>query len=172
MHSHMGSGSGVTNSSGVGLGVGSGVGANNLSRVTSGVDLLFGRDFTGPGYDFEVKTATFWKATLTFIFSGDATRQSKSSRAALTLSVGRMHQWMCLVKVGKFISEYAAIFLTAGIEAVLEEVVEQCLKPAAAAPSDSSREAILEAAALEQVVASSAELWAIFQPYAHLSSAR
>ena len=28
-------------------------------------------------------------------------RQSKSERAGLTLRVGRMHQWMCLVKVSK-----------------------------------------------------------------------
>jgi hypothetical protein len=41
----MGSGSGVTNSLGVGLGVGSGVGAKKLLGVTSGVDCLFGSDF-------------------------------------------------------------------------------------------------------------------------------
>jgi hypothetical protein len=40
----MGSGSGVTNSLGVGSGVGSGVGVNNHSGVTLGVDLLFGSD--------------------------------------------------------------------------------------------------------------------------------
>jgi hypothetical protein len=39
----MGSGSGVTNSLGVGLVVG--LGANNLSGVTFGVALLFGSDF-------------------------------------------------------------------------------------------------------------------------------
>jgi hypothetical protein len=37
----MGSGSGETNSLGVGSGVGLGVGANNLLGVTLGVDLFF-----------------------------------------------------------------------------------------------------------------------------------
>ncbi len=36
-----------------------------------------------------------------FSVAGEDTRQSKSERAGLTLRVGRMHQWMCLVKVRK-----------------------------------------------------------------------
>ena len=35
-----------------------------------------------------------------FAMSGETTGQSKSSRSALLLPVGRMHEWMCLVKVG------------------------------------------------------------------------
>ena len=31
------------------------------------------------------------------------------------------------MKVGKFIQEYAAVYLTAGLENVLEEVLTQCL---------------------------------------------
>ena len=40
-HSHMGSGSGATNSSGSG----SGVGSKKLSGVSSGVDILLGSEF-------------------------------------------------------------------------------------------------------------------------------
>ena len=41
-----------------------------------------------------------------FTVSGDIMRQSKSARAALQLSVGRFHRWMCDVRLGKFIHEY------------------------------------------------------------------
>lgn len=41
-----------------------------------------------------------------FTVSGDVMRQSKSARAALQLSVGRFHRWMCDVRLGKFIHEY------------------------------------------------------------------
>jgi len=47
----------------------------------------------------------------------------RSSRAGLSLNVGKMHRWMCLVKVGKFVHESAAIYMTAAIESVLEELV-------------------------------------------------
>lgn len=40
-----------------------------------------------------------------FTVSGDMVRQSKSTRAALQLSVGRFHRWMCDVRLGKFIHE-------------------------------------------------------------------
>ena len=105
------------------------------------------------------------RAAAMFAISGDATRQSKSNRASLTLPVGRMHQWMCLVKVGKFIHEYAAIYLTAGMESILEEVVGHCLAVA-------GRDSTLTASLLEQVVSTNGEIWGIFQPYAHLSSSR
>ena len=45
----------------------------------------------------------------------------------LFLDVGKVQQWMCTVKVGKFIQEYAAVYLTAGLENILEEVLTQCL---------------------------------------------
>ena len=61
-----------------------------------------------------------------FAMSGETTAQSKSSRGALILPVGRMHEWMCLVKIGTYVTEYAAIYLTATIEAVLEEIVVLC----------------------------------------------
>ena len=42
------------------------------------------------------------RAAAMFAISGDATRQTKSSRAGLSLHVGKMHRWMCLVKVGRY----------------------------------------------------------------------
>ena len=46
------------------------------------------------------------RAAAMFTVSGDMVRQSKSARAALQLSVGRFHRWMCDVRLGKFIHEY------------------------------------------------------------------
>ena len=45
------------------------------------------------------------RAAAMFTVSGDMVRQSKSARAALQLSVGRFHRWMCDVRLGKFIHE-------------------------------------------------------------------
>jgi hypothetical protein len=57
-HSHMGSGSGVTNSSGVG----SGVGTNYLSGVTLGGDILFGSDFGSGLFAFGLSAKMMPKA--------------------------------------------------------------------------------------------------------------
>ena len=42
-------------------------------------------------------------------------------------TIPRYQQWMFTVKVGKFIQEYAAVYLTAGLENIPEEVLTQCL---------------------------------------------
>lgn len=102
------------------------------------------------------------RAGAMYNLSSDQSRQTKSSRAGVFLDIGRVHQWMGTVRIGKFIQEYAAVYLTAGLENILEEVVSLCL---ASAPE-------VTTAVLEQVVASSPQLWGIFQPYAHLSSCR
>ena len=128
-----------------------------------------------------------------FAMSGETTGQSKSSRGALILSVGRMHEWMCLVKIGTYVTEYAAIYLTSTIEAVLEEIVvlckenmekcanksPLCARASTAASSKNtknklnySESPLFNADLLEKVVATSGEVWAIFQPYAHLNSSR
>ena len=59
--------------------------------------------------------------------SNDQTWQKKSSRAGLFLDIGKVQQWMCTVKFGKYILEYAAVYLTAGHVDILEEVSTQCL---------------------------------------------
>ena len=72
---------------------------------------------------------------------------------------------MTLVKVGKFVHEIAAIYLTAGIETIMEDLVAKCLE----AVGSSSR---ISSSLLEQTIASNSDYWGLFQPYSHLSSCR
>jgi len=102
------------------------------------------------------------RAGAMYNISSDHTRQTKSSRAGLFLDIGKVQQWMCTVKVGKFIQEYAAVYLTAGLENILEEVLTHCLLTASEVTTS----------VLEHSISTSPELWGIFQPYAHLSSCR
>lgn len=105
------------------------------------------------------------RAAAMLAMSGDGTlRQSKSSRAGLHLHVGRFHQWMADVKLGRFIHEYAAVYLCAGLENLLEEILLQCLS------SDS--EVNLTATLLEHAIANNGDLWGLLQPYAHLNAGR
>lgn len=105
------------------------------------------------------------RAAAMFSISSEDTRQTKSSRSGLLLHVGKMHRWMTLVKVGKFVHEMAAIYLTAGIETIMEDLVAKCMEAAGAA----SR---INSSILEQTVASNSDYWGLFQPYSHLSSCR
>lgn len=69
------------------------------------------------------------RAAAMFAVPGDgALRQSKSARAGLQLPVGRFHRWMADAKLGRFVHEYAAVYLCAGVENLLEEILLQCLK--------------------------------------------
>ncbi|XP_055376999.1 ankyrin repeat and BTB/POZ domain-containing protein 2 [Condylostylus longicornis] len=105
------------------------------------------------------------RAAAMFAVTGDsALKQSKSSRAGLQLPVGRFHRWMADARLGKFIHEYAAVYLCAGLENLLEEILLQCLA------SESSSN--LTASALEHAIASSGDLWGLLQPYAHLNAGR
>lgn len=99
-----------------------------------------------------------------FAVSGDQLKQSKSSRAGLQLSVGRFHRWMADVRIGKFVHEYSAVYLAAGLENLVEEMVLQCL-PAKA-------DAVLTAAMFEHAIANNGDLWGLLQPYAHLNAGR
>uniref|UniRef100_A0A6P4G074 Ankyrin repeat and BTB/POZ domain-containing protein 2 isoform X2 n=1 Tax=Drosophila rhopaloa TaxID=1041015 RepID=A0A6P4G074_DRORH len=87
-----------------------------------------------------------------------ALKQSKSARAGLQLSVGRFYRWMTDARLGKFIHEYAAVYLCAGIENLLEEIALQCNGSTAAA--------------LDQSIASSGDVWGLLQPFAHLNAGR
>ena len=102
------------------------------------------------------------RAGAMYNISSDQSRQTKSSRAGLFLDIGKVQQWMCTVKIGKYVQEYAAVYLTAALETILEEVLAQCLQH--------NKEVTI--GSLEQTMASSSELWGVFQPYAHLSSCR
>ncbi|XP_017123036.1 ankyrin repeat and BTB/POZ domain-containing protein 2 isoform X2 [Drosophila elegans] len=87
-----------------------------------------------------------------------ALKQSKSARAGLQLSVGRFYRWMTDARLGKFIHEYAAVYLCAGIENLLEEIALQCNGSTAAA--------------LDQSIAGSGDVWGLLQPFAHLNAGR
>ncbi|XP_043649771.1 ankyrin repeat and BTB/POZ domain-containing protein 2 isoform X2 [Drosophila teissieri] len=87
-----------------------------------------------------------------------ALKQSKSARAGIQLSVGRFYRWMTDARLGKFIHEYAAVYLCAGIENLLEEITLQCNGSTAAA--------------LDQSIASSGDVWGLLQPFAHLNAGR
>ncbi|KAB0803695.1 hypothetical protein PPYR_00665 [Photinus pyralis] len=105
------------------------------------------------------------RAAAMLAMSGDgAFRQSKSSRAGLQLHVGRFHRWMVDVKFARFIHEYAAVYLCAGVENLLEEILLQCL------PSDS--DITITATLLEHAIANNGDLWGLLQPYAHLNAGR
>lgn len=105
------------------------------------------------------------RAAAMFGVPGDSSlRQSKSSRAGLQLSVGRFHRWMSDARLGRFVHEYSAVYLCAGLENLLEEILLQCM------PSDPSMS--LTATGLEHSIASSGDLWGLLQPYAHLNAGR
>jgi ankyrin repeat/BTB/POZ domain-containing protein 2 len=59
---------------------------------------------------------------------------------------------------------YAAVYLTAGLENLLEEIILQCL------PSES--DTVLTATMFEHAIASNGDLWGLLQPYAHLNAGR
>ncbi|XP_063861764.1 ankyrin repeat and BTB/POZ domain-containing protein 2-like isoform X1 [Scylla paramamosain] len=104
------------------------------------------------------------RAAAMYTVCGDQLRQSKSARAGLNLSVGRFMRWMCDVRIGKFMHEYAAVYLTAGMENLLEEMVLQCLPP--------EDDHMLTASVLEHAIANNGDLWGLLQPYAHLNAGR
>lgn len=105
------------------------------------------------------------RAAAMFAVPGDsALRQSKSSRAGLQLPVGRFHRWMTDARLGKFVHEYAAVYLCAGLENLLEEILLQCLS------RDNALN--LSATGLEHAIASSGDLWGLLQPFAHLNAGR
>ncbi|XP_076665560.1 ankyrin repeat and BTB/POZ domain-containing protein 2 isoform X3 [Andrena cerasifolii] len=104
------------------------------------------------------------RAATMFAVSGDQLKQSKASRSGLQLPVGRFLRWMSDVRLGRMIHEYAAIYLTAGIENLLEEILLQCI------PTDPHT--TLTATMLEHAIANSGDLWGLLQPYAHLNAGR
>lgn len=101
-----------------------------------------------------------------FSVPGDgAFRQSKSSRAGLQLSVSRMHRFMIENRLGRFVHEYAAIYLCAGLENLIEEILLQSISSNEAAETITMTE-------LEQALAENSDLYGLMQPYSHLNSAR
>ncbi|NP_001135439.1 ankyrin repeat and BTB (POZ) domain containing 2 [Nasonia vitripennis] len=98
---------------------------------------------------------------------GEQLRQSKAERAGLQMPVGRFLSWMSAeVRLGRMVHEYAAVYLAAGVENLLEEMVLQCLQTCADAGGQ------LTASLLEHAIANSPDLWGLLQPYAHLNAGR
>lgn len=105
------------------------------------------------------------RAAAMFSVPGDsALRHSMSSRAGLQLSVGKFHRWMTDIRLGRFVHEYAAVYLCAGLENLLEEIVLQSM------PSDLTLS--LTATGMEHVIANNGDFWGLLQPYAHLNAGR
>lgn len=59
---------------------------------------------------------------------------------------------------------YASVYLCAGLENLLEEILLQCV------PNDS--DVTLTASLLEHAIANNGDLWGLLQPYAHLNAGR
>jgi hypothetical protein len=77
--------------------------------------------------------------------------------------------------INRFVHELGAIYLTAAIESVLEELIARCLEVGGCCNDGlnaGNREVKVNAALLEQTVSVSSDFWGIFQPYSHLSSCR
>uniref|UniRef100_A0A671RDQ1 Ankyrin repeat and BTB/POZ domain-containing protein 2 n=1 Tax=Sinocyclocheilus anshuiensis TaxID=1608454 RepID=A0A671RDQ1_9TELE len=89
--------------------------------------------------------------------AGELLRKGKSARCGLVFSVGRVFRWMVDTRIAVRIHEYAAICLTACMEALVEEVGVRVLM--AETPG-----CVLTAEALEGVINNDAELWGVL-PY-------
>ncbi|XP_017072478.2 ankyrin repeat and BTB/POZ domain-containing protein 2 isoform X2 [Drosophila eugracilis] len=138
--------------------------AREIQRFSAGVGLCSKQEVAGAlrvvlsSSLADSCTKACLRAAAMFAVPGEsALKQSKSARAGLQLSVGRFYRWMTDARLGKFIHEYAAVYLCAGIENLLEEIALQCNGTTAAA--------------LDQSISSS-EVWGLLQPFAHLNAGR
>nr|XP_054589204.1 ankyrin repeat and BTB/POZ domain-containing protein 2 isoform X1 [Nothobranchius furzeri] len=111
------------------------------------------------------------KAISTYCMSaGELLRKGKSARCGLTFSVGRFFRWMVDTRISVRIHEYAAICMTACMEALVEEIGIRTLvaERGQSGPEPGSGCATVSAEALEGVVNNDAELWGVLQHYEHL----
>ncbi|XP_049864834.1 ankyrin repeat and BTB/POZ domain-containing protein 2 isoform X2 [Pectinophora gossypiella] len=105
------------------------------------------------------------RAATMYATSGSAARRlGSAARARTSLAPGRFQRWMLDVRVASFVHEYAAIYLCAGMETLLEEI--------ALIASSSSTNAPITPATIDLAVANCADLWGLLQPYSHLNAGR
>ncbi|XP_072419571.1 ankyrin repeat and BTB/POZ domain-containing protein 3-like isoform X1 [Chiloscyllium punctatum] len=100
---------------------------------------------------------------------GDQLTSSKSSQCNLVFSVGRFFRWMVDSRLSSRIHEHAAIYLTACMQNLLEEL-HMKLPDSFLSRGKVSPEAMDKA--LEQMISNDADLWGLFQPCEHLICGR
>ncbi|XP_072942209.1 ankyrin repeat and BTB/POZ domain-containing protein 2 isoform X2 [Epargyreus clarus] len=105
------------------------------------------------------------RAATMYATSGSAARRlGSAARARTSLAPGRFQRWMLDVRVAPFVHEYAAIYLCAGMETLLEEI--------AVIAGGSAVNSPITPAVIDHAVANCADLWGLLQPYSHLNAGR
>ncbi|OQV13330.1 Ankyrin repeat and BTB/POZ domain-containing protein 2 [Hypsibius exemplaris] len=108
------------------------------------------------------KAAAFYASSLS---RADQTKTSKSTHSDLKLDVGRIHGFMVEKKLGKFVHDISAVYLTAALQNILEELL---LASGKVIPANQP----LNCGLLERRMLDDAEFFGLFQPWRHLQAGR